>query len=604
MTARFHTPLTSRQRKPVSTRKKACKSCSDAKARCNLEKPICSRCRSQGKQCQYPFNVISAGEQQQENRGQRDTPATRTVRETGTSNGTVTDDSIIYTTSPSITTSAARTHMYDVAHTSDGSLFEAIYPGSSQNSRSATHVNAHVDGHTVPDFASAAGPTQAPAASAPEMVLPVSEPTQQQQAFPAQSFILSFQNVVLAPMPNARDIHSTGDPNSLALCDDSAMITLQEIAFRTAKAGLNCREELLRQRPSWESWIVASTKRRAIFVMYIFVSLYNAHQGMPNFVAEELKGVFVPESKKLWEATDRENWEKEYSSYQSRWGDGMLEISELWRSAETGSERLRVYATDHSANVIRTHGWRTIANSAAYLLPVLRSDMKVLDIGCGPGSITVDFAQRCPQGHVTGVEYIEDPLPDARSLAEAAGLKNVDFQTGDIHDLPFPDDTFDLVHVHQVLQHVDDPIHALKEMRRVCKPGGFVAARESDTLSWYPESEALSRWVELDVKMRADKGGHPHCGRKIHVFAKRAGFEDHKIRRSTGTWCFSSPEEREYWGGSMGGRAKASGFAEAAIKDGYATKDELEKIVDGWKKFVEDEDAWFGLMHGEVLCTK
>ncbi|KZZ93594.1 Methyltransferase type 11 [Ascosphaera apis ARSEF 7405] len=264
----------------------------------------------------------------------------------------------------------------------------------------------------------------------------------------------------------------------------------------------------------------------------------------------------------------------------------------------------QVYTTDHSTNVIRTHGWRTIANSAAYVLPVLRPDMKILDVGCGPGSITIDFAQRCPQGHVIGVEYIEDPLPGARAGAEAAGLKNIEFQVGDVHDLPFPDDTFDLVHVHQVLQHVDDPVHALKEMRRVCKPGGIVAARESDALSWYPDSEGIALWAATDKKMRADKGGDPHCGRKIHVFAKQAGFELDKIKRSAGSWCFSTREEREYWGGSMGARAQSSGFAETAVKDGYLTKEQVTKIVDGWREFVEDENAWFGLMNGEILCTK
>ncbi|KAI5283606.1 hypothetical protein KEM54_001994 [Ascosphaera aggregata] len=264
----------------------------------------------------------------------------------------------------------------------------------------------------------------------------------------------------------------------------------------------------------------------------------------------------------------------------------------------------QVYTTDHSANVIRTHGWRTIANSAAYLLPVLRPDMKVLDIGCGPGSITIDFASRCPDGHVTGTDYIEDPLPAARRLAELQGLKNVDFQIGDIHALPFPDDSFDLVHVHQVLQHVDDPVHALREMRRVCKPGGIVAARESDSLSWYPESEGIALWEKLDRKMRSAKGGHPHCGRQIHVFAKQAGFELDRIQRSAGAWCFGRPEEREYWGGSMAARARSSGFREAALKDGYATEEDMQKIIDGWERYVKDEDAWFGLLHGEILCWK
>lgn len=69
---------------------------------------------------------------------------------------------------------------------------------------------------------------------------------------------------------------------------------------------------------------------------------------------------------------------------------------------------------------------------------------------------------------------------------------NVSFQIGSIHDLPFPDDSFDIVHVHQVLQHITDPVLAMQEMRRVAKGGGIVAARESASLTWYPESEGIA----------------------------------------------------------------------------------------------------------------
>ncbi|KAJ5667771.1 S-adenosyl-L-methionine-dependent methyltransferase [Penicillium maclennaniae] len=112
--------------------------------------------------------------------------------------------------------------------------------------------------------------------------------------------------------------------------------------------------------------------------------------------------------------------------------------------------------------------------------------MKILDIGCGPGSITLDFARHAPQGHVIGLEYVSDPLPAARALAQEQGLSNIEFMEGNIHSLPFPDETFDIVHVHQVLQHISDPVRGLREMRRVVKKGGIVSARESAGMEWYP----------------------------------------------------------------------------------------------------------------------
>lgn len=264
----------------------------------------------------------------------------------------------------------------------------------------------------------------------------------------------------------------------------------------------------------------------------------------------------------------------------------------------------KVYTTDHSASVLQTHGWRTLSNSAAYLIPYIRPDHHVLDVGCGPGSITVDLAKHIPNGHVTGIEYVPDPLDGARQLAVAENVTNVTFQVGDIHDIPFPDNTFDIVHVHQVLQHISDPVRALQEMRRVVKQGGIVAVRESATLTWYPESERLAAWQELTERMGRAKGGNPHPGRLIHVWAHKAGFPRESIKKSTGSWCFSSKDEREYWGGSMGERIKSSGFATTAIDGGFASREDLERIATGWKAFVEDEDAWFGLLHGEIVCVK
>lgn len=266
---------------------------------------------------------------------------------------------------------------------------------------------------------------------------------------------------------------------------------------------------------------------------------------------------------------------------------------------------MAVYATDHSAAVLQTHGWRTATNSASYLLPHIKPSMTILDIGCGPGSISIDFARRVPQGHVTGIEYVSDPLDQARELAAHQGVTNIEFHVGDIHNLAFLDNSFDIVHVHQVLQHIADPIQAFREMRRVAKSdGGIVAARESAQLLWYPDNKAIAKGQELSARVARAKGGNPHPGRLIHVWAEKAGFKRAQIRKSAGTWCFSTPAERKYWGGTMGARTTSSGFATVAVEGGHATREELEDIAKGWKTWVDDDDGWFGVMHGEILCWK
>ncbi|KAL4804055.1 S-adenosyl-L-methionine-dependent methyltransferase [Aspergillus unguis] len=265
---------------------------------------------------------------------------------------------------------------------------------------------------------------------------------------------------------------------------------------------------------------------------------------------------------------------------------------------------MTTYTTNHAPSVLQTHSWRTAQNSAPHLLPYIKPSMKILDIGCGPGSITVDFAQLVPGGHVTGLEYVPDPLDEARTLAASRGVTNIDFRVGDIHSLDFEDGSFDIVHVHQVLQHIRDPVLALREMRRVLKDGGIVSVRESDSMSWYPPSKEIQGWFDLTTKMAAAKGGNPHPGRLLHAWAAKAGFELGKIQRSAGNWCFSSPAEREYWGESMAKRMKSSGLSEGAISGGFATKEELEGIARGWREWVADEEGWFGVMHGQILCWK
>src|SRR5579875_3599083 len=130
------------------------------------------------------------------------------------------------------------------------------------------------------------------------------------------------------------------------------------------------------------------------------------------------------------------------------------------------------YLHGHHDSVLRSHRRRSVENSAAYLLPRLAPDARVLDVGCGPGTITVGLAASVPDGHVVGLDAAPEVLDEARALPEATARGNLRFEVGDVYDLGFADESFDVVHAHQVLQHLADPIRALAEMRRVCRAGG------------------------------------------------------------------------------------------------------------------------------------
>jgi ubiquinone/menaquinone biosynthesis C-methylase UbiE len=187
-----------------------------------------------------------------------------------------------------------------------------------------------------------------------------------------------------------------------------------------------------------------------------------------------------------------------------------------------------VYTHGHHESVLRSHRWRTAANSAAYLLPALAPGLSVLDVGCGPGTITADLAVLVAPGRVTAVDRSEDVLAEARATAAARGLANVRFARADVLDLDFPDGSFDVVHAHQVLQHVGDPVAALREMRRVCRPGGIVAARDADyaSMAWYPLVPGLDDWLDLYHRVARAGGGEPDAGRRLLSWAREAGLAD------------------------------------------------------------------------------
>ena len=268
------------------------------------------------------------------------------------------------------------------------------------------------------------------------------------------------------------------------------------------------------------------------------------------------------------------------------------------------SKETAVYTHGHHESVLRSHTWRTAANSAAYLLDSLKPHMRILDIGCGPGTITADLAELVPHGHVTGVDRAAGVLEQARATAAARGLGNVDFTVADVHALEYPDDTFCVVHAHQVLQHVGDPVRALREMHRVTRPGGYIAVRDADyaAMTWYPASEGLDDWLDLYRRVARANGGEPDAGRRLKSWALSAGIRD--ITTTSGTWTFATEEERSWWSGLWADRTVASAYADRATEGGHATPGALRAVSEAWREWGRHEDGWFAVLHGEILCRK
>lgn len=257
------------------------------------------------------------------------------------------------------------------------------------------------------------------------------------------------------------------------------------------------------------------------------------------------------------------------------------------------------YTHGHHESVLRSHTWRTVENSAAHLVPHLRSAQSVLDVGCGPGTITADLAARVAPGRVVGVDRSAEVIERATADHAATGAE---FRMADLMDLPFDDDTFDVVHAHQVLQHVADPIGALVEMRRVCRAGGVVAVRDADyaSFSWAPGDERLDQWLGAYRHIARRNGGEPDAGRHLLGWLHAAGFE--RVDPGASVWCFATPGDRDWWGGLWADRMTSSAIAGQLVHASIASTEELDDMARAFRQWAAHPDGWFCVPHGEAIA--
>jgi SAM-dependent methyltransferase len=202
---------------------------------------------------------------------------------------------------------------------------------------------------------------------------------------------------------------------------------------------------------------------------------------------------------------------------------------------------------------------------------------------------------------VTAVEATARAVDIARQ--GLAGVDNAEVVLGDVHALDLADDSFDVVHAHQVLQHVTDPVQALREMARVCKPGGLVAVRDSDYrgFAWFPASQGLDLWMDKYQQAATANGGEPQAGRRLLSWALEAGLTD--VVPSSSTWCFATREDRAWWGGMWADRIQQSDLRDQLLGSGLADQEDLDVIEAGWRTFMAEENAWLSVLHGELLAT-
>jgi SAM-dependent methyltransferase len=229
------------------------------------------------------------------------------------------------------------------------------------------------------------------------------------------------------------------------------------------------------------------------------------------------------------------------------------------------------YIHGYSEAVVYEMQSRTAEAFAGFLIPLLNSGFSMLDCGCGPGTVTAGFRAYLGEGRLVGVDISEEQINIANeSVADDA---NTEFQAADVYNLPFDDDTFDVVFSHTLLEHVSNPVDALVEMKRVLKPGGLIATKNGDRGGQVPivNSPTLDKAFRLHTAMAAEGGSDMDVGRRQHAHVLSAGFE--KVSSTTSTHFYDSEGVKDRFA------ALARGWCLQVFEAGRLTEDEFQACL-------------------------
>lgn len=269
----------------------------------------------------------------------------------------------------------------------------------------------------------------------------------------------------------------------------------------------------------------------------------------------------------------------------------------------TGQNQQERYTHGHGKAVTKFLGQRTAFSHAAFFLPYLQPGLRLLDCGCGPGSITIDLAEIVTSGEVVGIDISESQIEQARNSAKERGISNVRFETANINELPFPENSFDAIFSHAVLEHLGNPLGALKEMCRVLKSGGILGVRDADRMGeiFWPQSAIIERSDEILNRLWQQNGGDPFIGRKLRSMLNSAGLVDVQASASY-----------EYHGSSESVQEMAKvtinyisgALADPPVKLDLMNREEIDSTIDAFQEWGKNPDAFWARSWCEAVGRK
>lgn len=252
----------------------------------------------------------------------------------------------------------------------------------------------------------------------------------------------------------------------------------------------------------------------------------------------------------------------------------------------------------------RDYATRTADQQAAFVLPYLRPGMNLLDVGCGPGTITLGLAKAVAPGRVTGIDHDSKHIDTARALAQEQGATNVTFQTGNALSLPFDANTFDAAFENNVFVHLSqNASQAAAEVYRVLKPQGLFGARDADASAvvWGNVTDPIKQLDRLFLAWHQSRGSDITLGKRLPTILRQAGFSS--TVKSVSADTKGNPEET---------RSHAEitiflldgPFGRDIIAKGWADQASVENLKASIRAWGEHPDAFFANIHVEVVGWK
>jgi ubiquinone/menaquinone biosynthesis C-methylase UbiE len=246
---------------------------------------------------------------------------------------------------------------------------------------------------------------------------------------------------------------------------------------------------------------------------------------------------------------------------------------------------------------------RSVEDYADFLTPHLARDSHLLDVGCGSGALSLGLAAEA--GRVTGVDLDKADLDEARAHARRLGIRNTEFREGDAYALDLPDNHVDAVFAHSVLEALERPGDALREMVRVLKPGGLLGVASVEYGGYLvagPQEDLLRRFYDIREQLWLRERINPYLGRRLRGLLSAAGLTN--VVATTKYFSFGTPDVVRAYALDRADECSDEWFAPSAVEHGLATADDLRSMSVAWTDWSESPDSYAAFAWCRAVARK